>query len=83
VFFGSALSNSGVRLLLHALVKLAPPPQPRRQVEGGAVPLDAPFSGQIFKLQANLDPRHRDRLAFVQVLGALRAGNEGDRCPHR
>jgi peptide chain release factor 3 len=67
VFFGSALSNFGVRLLLHALVELAPPPQPRPQAKGEAIPLDAPFSGQVFKLQANLDPRHRDRLAFVRV----------------
>ncbi len=67
VFFGSALSNFGVRLLLHALVKLAPAPSPRPSSNGGARPLDAPFSGQVFKLQANLDPRHRDRLAFVRV----------------
>jgi peptide chain release factor 3 len=67
VFFGSALSNFGVRLLLHALIKLAPTPQPRRDVSGEARPLDAPFSGVVFKVQANLDPRHRDRVAFLRV----------------
>ena len=67
VFFGSALSNFGVRLLLEALVELAPSPQPRPVSEGGSRPLDAPFSAQVFKLQANLDRRHRDRLAFVRV----------------
>jgi len=67
VFFGSALSNFGVRLLLHALAKLAPPPGARATIDGGARALDSGFSGQVFKLQANLDPRHRDRLAFVRV----------------
>jgi peptide chain release factor 3 len=67
VFFGSALWNFGVRLLLDAVVDLAPSPCPRTHVEGGRRPLDAPFAGQVFKVQANLDPRHRDRLAFVRV----------------
>ncbi len=66
-FFGSALSNFGVRLLLHALVELAPPPRPRADRSGEPRDLDAPFAGQVFKLQANLDPRHRDRLAFMRV----------------
>lgn len=67
VFFGSALSNFGVRLLLDALVDLAPPPAPRPVAGGGRRELDAPFSGQVFKLQTNLDPRHRDRLAYIRV----------------
>jgi peptide chain release factor 3 len=67
VFFGSALLNFGVRLLLEALAELAPPPGPRRGAEGGERSLDDPFSGLVFKLQANLDPEHRDRLAFVRV----------------
>ncbi|MGZ8624938.1 MAG: peptide chain release factor 3, partial [Actinomycetota bacterium] len=67
VFFGSALWNFGVRLLLDAIVDLAPSPRPRPDVEGGRRPLEAPFAGQVFKVQANLDPRHRDRLAFVRV----------------
>ncbi len=67
VFFGSALANFGVRLLLDAVVALAPAPSPRPTVDGGERALDAPFSGFVFKVQANLDPRHRDRLAFVRV----------------
>jgi len=67
VFFGSALSNFGVRLLLDAVVALAPPPGARTDVDGDDRPVDAPFSGLVFKVQANLDPRHRDRLAFVRV----------------
>ncbi|MFP4635737.1 MAG: peptide chain release factor 3 [Nitriliruptoraceae bacterium] len=67
VFFGSALSNFGIRLLLDAIVELAPPPGARPERDGGARPVDAPFSGLVFKVQANLDPRHRDRLAFVRV----------------
>ncbi|MCC5947603.1 MAG: peptide chain release factor 3 [Nitriliruptoraceae bacterium] len=67
VFFGSALSNFGVRLLLDAVVELAPPPSARLDVEAAPRAVDAPFSGLVFKVQANLDPRHRDRLAFVRV----------------
>jgi peptide chain release factor 3 len=67
VFFGSALVNFGVRLLLDAVVALAPAPSARATVDGGARALDAPFSGFVFKVQANLDPRHRDRLAFVRI----------------
>jgi peptide chain release factor 3 len=67
VFFGSALSNFGVRLLLDAVVELAPPPTARRDVEDEPREVDSPFSGLVFKVQANLDPRHRDRLAFVRV----------------
>ncbi len=67
VFFGSALSNFGVRMLLDAVKDLAPAPYPRADVDGDRRALDAPFSGLVFKVQANLDPRHRDRLAFVRV----------------
>lgn len=67
VFFGSALSNFGVRLLLDAVVKLAPPATDRPDIDGNPHPVDAPFSGLVFKVQANLDLRHRDRLAFVRV----------------
>lgn len=67
VFFGSALWNFGIRLLLDALVDLAPSPAPSSDVNGRARALDAPFAGQVFKIQANLDPRHRDRMAFVRV----------------
>ncbi len=67
VFAGSALTNFGVRLLLDAVVDLAPPPLPRADQAGTVRPLDAPFSGFVFKVQANMDPSHRDRIAFVRV----------------
>jgi peptide chain release factor 3 len=67
VFFGSALSNFGVRLLLDAIVELAPPPSARPTRDGGQRAIDEPFSGLVFKIQANLDPRHRDRMAFVRI----------------
>jgi peptide chain release factor 3 len=67
VFFGSALSNFGVRLLLEAMVTLAPAPGARVAENDVPRPLEAEFSGLVFKVQANLDPRHRDRLAFVRV----------------
>jgi peptide chain release factor 3 len=67
VFFGSALTNFGVRKLLDAVVDLVPPPAPRDDIDGVPRPLDAPFSGFVFKVQANMDPSHRDRIAFLRV----------------
>jgi peptide chain release factor 3 len=67
VFFGSAISNFGIRLLLDALVELAPPPAARLDGAGRRRGLAEPFSGFVFKVQANMDPRHRDRIAFVRV----------------
>jgi peptide chain release factor 3 len=67
VFFGSALTNFGVRLLLDGVVDLAPSPAPRPTVDGSERPLDDPFSAFVFKVQANMDPAHRDRIAFVRV----------------
>ena len=67
VFFGSGINNFGVQEILRALVDWAPPPQPR---DGGARmvhPAEAQFSGFVFKIQANMDPRHRDRIAFFRV----------------
>ncbi|MBI1803356.1 MAG: peptide chain release factor 3 [Ignavibacteriae bacterium] len=67
VFFGSARNNFGVQLLLDRFLKYAGPPQPRMS-NRTAVPLEhEKFSGFIFKIQANMDPRHRDRIAFVRV----------------
>ncbi len=63
VFFGSAVTNFGVQLFLDQFVEMAPPPSPRAQVD----PADAAFTGFVFKIQANMDPRHRDRVAFVRV----------------
>jgi peptide chain release factor 3 len=67
VFFGSALTNFGVRLLLDGVVDVAPAPNPRRSVDGELRDLDDPFSAFVFKVQANMDPSHRDRIAFVRV----------------
>jgi peptide chain release factor 3 len=67
VFFGSAANNFGVQLLLDGFLRHALPPQPRRS-NGQLVPLDhKAFSGFVFKIQANMDPKHRDRIAFVRI----------------
>ncbi len=67
VFFGSALTNYGVRLLLDAVADLAPSPTPTHPVDGPDRQLNDPFSGFVFKVQANMDPSHRDRIAFLRV----------------
>ncbi len=67
VFFGSAVSNFGVGLLLEAVERIVPSPRARRQADGRRRPLDAPFSALVFKVQANMDSRHRDRVAFLRI----------------
>ena len=67
VFFGSAMTNFGVRPFLDAFLELAQPPVARESDQGPVDPLRPEFSGFVFKLQANMDPRHRDRVAFVRV----------------
>lgn len=68
VFFGSALTNFGVRLFLDTFVAFAPPPQPYHLVDGGVVTPDCPaFSGFVFKIQANMNPKHRDSVAFMRI----------------
>ena len=67
VFFGSALTNFGLEPFLQALVDLAPAPQPRESDTGLVGPTEERFTGFVFKIQANMDPRHRDRVAFVRV----------------
>ncbi len=67
VFFGSAVNNFGVQLLLDAFLELAPRPQAHATQGRIVQPDSAAFSGFIFKIQANMDPRHRDRLAFVRI----------------
>ena len=67
VFFGSALTNFGVELLLNAVIELSPPPSARVDLEGVERALDSDFSGLVFKVQANMDPRHRDRNAFIRI----------------
>ncbi len=67
VLFGSALWNFGVGQLLDALVDVGPPPAARLTIEHSERPLDADFSALAFKVQANMDPRHRDRIAFLRI----------------
>jgi len=67
VLFGAAVDGAGVPDLLETLVTLAPAPGPRLAADGVPRPLDAPFSGVVFKVQAGMDTAHRDRLAFVRV----------------
>jgi peptide chain release factor 3 len=67
VFFGSAAWNFGIGLLLEALADLAPAARPRALEAGDELPVDAPFAALSFKVQANMDPRHRDRVAFIRV----------------
>ena len=67
VFFGSALHNFGLEPFLEALIELAPPPGPRESDQGAVKPTDETFSGFVFKIQANMDPKHRDRMAFLRV----------------
>jgi peptide chain release factor 3 len=67
VFAGSALTDFGVRHLLDAVVELVPPPPPRLAVDGTTRPIDAGCSAFVFKVQANMDKSHRDRLAFARI----------------
>ena len=67
VFFGTALGNFGVDQVLDAIVDWAPRPQPRASHERDVQPTEAPFTGFVFKIQANMDPKHRDRIAFVRI----------------
>ena len=67
VFFGSAMTNFGVRPFLDAFMDMAQKPVARIGTDGPVDPLRPDFSGFVFKLQANMDPRHRDRVAFVRV----------------
>jgi peptide chain release factor 3 len=63
VFFGSAVTNFGVQLFLDEFIAMSPPPAPRGTVD----PEEERFTGFVFKIQANMDPRHRDRIAFIRV----------------
>ncbi|XLS28240.1 peptide chain release factor 3 [Flavobacteriaceae bacterium M23B6Z8] len=68
VFFGSALNNFGVRELLDCFVDIAPEPRPKKAEERIVEPTEDAFSGFVFKIHANMDPKHRDRLAFVKIV---------------
>ncbi len=68
VFFGSAMNNFGVQLLLDAFLRLAPPPAPRQSGAEEISPDREAFSGFVFKIQANMNPKHRDRVAFIRIV---------------
>jgi len=67
VFFGCALNNFGVKELLDFFIHHAPPPQPRETDRRLVLPNESQFSGFVFKIHANIDPKHRDRIAFVRI----------------
>lgn len=76
VFFGSAVNNFGIRELLNCITKIAPPPVPRSTNKREIKPSEEKFSGFIFKIHANMDPKHRNRIAFVRVCsGKFRRGS--------
>lgn len=68
VFFGSALNNFGVKELLDCFARIAPKPQPKESDQRAIIPYEDKFSGFVFKIHANMDPKHRDRLAFVKIV---------------
>lgn len=75
VFFGSAVNNFGVREMLDAFVEIAPAPMPRPTTTRTVSPHEEEFSGFVFKIQANMDPSHRDRIAFLRICsGKFRRG---------
>lgn len=68
VFFGSAVNNFGVQTFLENFLELAPKPEPRRSTQGLVEPTNEKFSGYVFKIQANMNPAHRDRVAFLRIV---------------
>ncbi|CAH8292186.1 peptide chain release factor 3 [Mariniflexile fucanivorans] len=68
VFFGSALNNFGVRELLDCFIEIAPKPRPKQSEERLVKPEEDKFTGFVFKIHANMDPNHRDRLAFIKIV---------------
>ena len=71
VFFGSALNNFGVRELLDCFVNIAPPPRAKESDTRVVKPEEKAFTGFVFKIHANMDPKHRDRLAFVKIVSGI------------
>ncbi|WP_445956179.1 peptide chain release factor 3 [Yeosuana sp.] len=71
VFFGSALNNFGVRELLDCFVEIAPKPRAKQSEERLVKPEETKFTGFVFKIHANMDPNHRDRLAFVKIVSGI------------
>lgn len=81
VFFGSAVNNFGVRQLLNAFASLAPAPMPRETDKRIVSPEETDFSGFVFKIQANMDPKHRDRTAFIRICsGEFERGDKVYHC---
>lgn len=68
IFFGSAINNFGLQTFLENFLELAPKPEPRRSTEGLIEPTNEKFSGYVFKIQANMNPAHRDRIAFLRIV---------------
>ena len=79
VFFGSALTNFGVETFLKHFLKMTTPPLPRKSDQGMIDPVEADFSAFVFKIQANMNKAHRDRIAFMRICsGKFTAGMEVD-----
>ncbi|TNE62089.1 MAG: peptide chain release factor 3 [Alphaproteobacteria bacterium] len=75
VFFGSAINNFGVQEILRGIGDFAPKPRPGKALEREVVPTEEKVSGFVFKIQANMDPKHRDRIAFLRLVsGRFRKG---------
>jgi len=82
MFFGSAMNNFGVEAFLEKFLEYSPPPLPRVSSEGAVDPANEEFSAFVFKIQANMNPAHRDRLAFIRVCsGTFRKGMEAFHVP--
>ena len=71
IFFGSAMNNFGVQLMLERFLQLAPGPAARDSVDGPIDPHHDAFSGFVFKIQANMNPRHRDRAVFIRIVSGI------------
>ncbi len=71
VFFGSALNNFGVKELLECFIEIAPPPQPKMAEERLVDSKEEKLTGFVFKIHANMDPKHRDRLAFIKIVSGI------------
>jgi peptide chain release factor 3 len=76
VFFGSAVNNFGVREMLDAFIEIAPTPRTRQATEREVQPEEENFTGFVFKIHANIDPKHRDRIAFLRVCSGTFKRNE-------
>lgn len=71
VFFGSAVNNFGVKEMLDCFVEIAPQPLPRDTIEREVLPTEKKFTGFVFKIHANMDPKHRDRIAFMRICSGV------------